>query len=101
MTARDDGFRIDFAGGRKLNLDMVRQRLRQRRSAFMPDGGHAWVVSTTYAIDDPGMAMDMMELDDTNFIGVSNIYCLLCNEAYAENGVNRSYKCSQTLPEER
>lgn len=96
-TTNDDdpaGFHIDFAHGRRVNLDAI----RQRRSAFMPDNGHAWVISTTYALDDPEGSLETMQLDDTNFVGVSPIYCLLCQQEYVS--ANRFHKCTQTLPDE-
>jgi hypothetical protein len=88
----DGEFSINFATGTSINLDA----LRKRRSAFMPDNGHAWVISTIYALDDPERSLDEMSLDATNFIGVSSIHCLMCTERYATE--NRYHKCPQSLP---
>lgn len=61
----------------------------------MPDNGHAWVIQVVYALDDPEQALDNMSLDAENFVGVTAIACLLCNEPYRT--ANRFHKCSQTL----
>lgn len=90
MTEDDSAFHIDFSTGKRFNLDAI----RQQQSAFMPDNSHAWVIHTVYAVDDPDEAMDTMELDERNFVGVSPIYCLLCTTKY-EEGVNRHHKCPQ------
>lgn len=87
----DVAFEIDFATGTKINLD----ELRRRRSAFMPDNGHAWTIQVVHALDDPEQALDSMMLDADSFIGVTAIACLLCGEEYRT--VNRFHKCSQTL----
>lgn len=89
MTDGPGAFRIDFSGERSFDLEAI----RRNRSAFMPDNGHAWVISTVFAIDDPEQALDSMALGAENFVGIAPIYCLMCSEKY--RGVNRFYKCSQ------
>lgn len=84
------GFEVSFGSGRTLDLDEV----RRRKSAFMPDNGHAWVIMVVHAIADPDQALDRMELDAASFVGVTSIQCLLCAEDY--KGVNRFHKCPQS-----
>lgn len=92
MTAGDDGmFKVEFGSGATVNLD----ELRKRRSAFMPDGGHAWVISTVHALDDPERALDRMELGPATLVGITAIQCLLCHEEYRT--LNRFHKCPQTI----
>lgn len=88
----DDGFTVDLSDGVRYDLDRIRTR---NDESFMPDGQHAWIISAVYAIDDPEESMNLMTLGESNFIGVSAIRCLLCNEQYA--GSNRYYKCSQRI----
>lgn len=96
MTDDEPGvFHIDFASGQTIDLEA----LRRRRSAFMPDNGHAWVIQTVYAIDDPERALDTMELGADNFVGVTAIACLLCAERY--RSANRYHKCPQAPTEEK
>lgn len=90
MTTDDDtSFHVDFASGHRIDIEA----LRRRRSAFMPDNGHAWVISTVFALDDPEQALASMELGAETFIGVSGISCLLCQEVYRSS--NRFHKCPQ------
>lgn len=84
-------FEVSFATGQKFDLDA----LRKRRSAFMPDNGHAWVISAVYALDDPEQSLDRMELTAESFVGVTEIKCLLCGEVYKT--VNRFHKCPQEM----
>jgi hypothetical protein len=79
-------------GGTRFDLDAI----RRQQSALMPDGGHAWVIHVVHAVEEPEEALDMMELDEKSFVGVSDIACLMCHEVYSS--VNRFYKCSQQLP---
>lgn len=88
----EDHFTVNFAAGRSIDLDEI----RKRASPFMPDGGHAWVINTVFALDDPEQALDEMELSDKNFIGITNIHCMLCSTKYV--GTNRFHKCSQSRP---
>jgi hypothetical protein len=90
MTADDGAFHVDFATGRRYNLDEI----RRRNAALMPDGEHAWVIGTVYGLDDPDQAMDKMELGQDNFVGVTSIHCLLCAVDYKP--LIRHYKCPQT-----
>lgn len=93
MSAESSHFAVSFATGTRYNIDQI----RRRQQAFMPDGEHAWVVHTVYAIEDPEQEMNSMELGADNFIGVSaNIYCLLCNRSY--HARIRHYKCPQAVP---
>lgn len=86
-------FSVNFADG--TSYDMA--EIRRREQAFMPDGEHAWVLYAIYAIDDPEKSMDDMELGAENFVGVSQIHCLLCHEDYAT--AKRHHKCPQRLAE--
>lgn len=86
-TGSEESFSVNFANGRRMDVDEVRRCGR----AFMPDGQHAWVISVVYGIDNPEQALDTMELTDRNFVGVTAIRCLLCNEEYRT--VNRFHKC--------
>lgn len=88
----EESFTIDFATGVTYDLDAI----RKRQSAFMPDNGHSWVVSTVYALDDPEQAIDAMELGPDNFVGITAVHCLLCAEPYVTT--NRYGKCPQQLP---
>lgn len=89
----DDGsFKVHFATGRSLNLAEV----LQRKEAVMPDGGHAWVIHTVFALDDPEQALDDMTLGGENFVGVSPIHCLLCGIEYVS--LIRYFKCPQKRP---
>jgi hypothetical protein len=92
VTDKPVGFHVDFANGTTYDLDAI----RARRASFMPDGDHAWVVSTVYALDDPDADMDTMELGPANFVGVTSIHCLLCTVHYRPE--IRYHKCPQTLP---
>lgn len=87
-------FHIDFGTGQTVDLD----ELRRRRMAFMPDNTHAWVISVVYGLDDPEQALDTMELGHEQFVGVTPIVCLLCNEKY--RSANRFHKCPQNAPGE-
>lgn len=94
MTTTDDesgAFHIDFANGKKINLDEV----RAQKSAFMPDNSHAWVIYTVYGLDDPEQSLDLMELGAENFVGVSPIHCLVCQVEYDSS--IRFNKCSQVV----
>ena len=71
-------FSVNFASGQTVNLD----QLRRLGENFMPFGRHGWVISTVFVIEDPEKAMDDMELGPENFVGVTAIRCLLCNEEY-------------------
>lgn len=84
-------FTVDFGSGRRINLDDV----RKQREALMPDGEHAWVLSVIYGIDDPDKAMDEMELGPEEFVGVTAMYCLVCQEPYKPE--IRYHKCPQKL----
>lgn len=98
MTADEEQagfFHIDFGTGQSIDLEA----LRRRRSAFMPDNGHAWVIQTVYAIDDPERALGTMELGADNFVGVTAISCLLCAERY--RSANRFHKCPQSPTEDQ
>lgn len=89
MTNPSAGFKVDFASGCTVDLDEI----RRRSSPFMPDGGHAWAINTVFALDDPEQAMDEMVLDEKNFVGVTEIYCLLCQVRYVTT--NKFHKCPQ------
>lgn len=91
MTDKQGLFEVSFATGHRVNMDEI----RRRRSAFMPDNGHAWVISTVHALDDPEQALDEMTLDAATFVGVTAIYCLVCNERY--DTAKRFHKCPQRL----
>lgn len=86
-----ESFEVNFATGRRFDLDAI----RKQRSAFMPDNGHAWVISVIYGIDDPEKALDDMELGEENFIGVVPMYCLLCTVEY--RSAIRFHKCPQSV----
>lgn len=88
----DNQFSVNFASGRKISLD----EMRKRKSVFMPDNRHAWVISTIFALDDPEQALDEMVLDDKNFVGVAGIQCLLCGDTY--RSTNRFHECPQAPP---
>jgi len=91
MSTDDASFHVDFATGHRYNLGEI----RDRREAFMPDGGHSWVISALYGVDDPEVAMDALELGPDNFVGVTDIHCLLCAVEYATS--IRHHKCPQQL----
>jgi hypothetical protein len=92
MSDDKKGFEVNFSSGHRYDLDEI----RRRKEAFMPDGEHAWVISTIFAVEDPEQAMDDMELGAENFIGVGDIHCLLCAARYTSD--SRRHKCPQTLP---
>lgn len=87
----DGTFSVDFATGRKVDLD----ELRSLGQPVMPDGEHAWSITVVYAIDDPERALDSMELDERNFLGVGGLRCLLCNVRYDTR--IRHHKCPQKI----
>lgn len=87
----DSEFTVNFASGRSVDLDET----RRRSSPFMPDNGHAWVINTVFALDDPEQALDEMELTDKNFVGVTTIHCMLCHTEYVSS--NRFHKCPQKM----
>lgn len=87
--ADEAGFEIKFGTGRTMDLEAI----RNQRSALMPDGEHAWVIMAAYGLDDPEAALDDMELGPEQFVGLSQIHCLLCGEEY--RSVNRHHKCPQ------
>ncbi len=89
-----DEFNISFAGGRRIGMD----ELRQAKTPLMPDGGHAWVINAICGLDDPEQALDRMELGETNFVGVTDIYCLVCHTKYQT--MIRHFKCPQ-VPQDR
>ena len=89
MSTEDGVFSVNFATGQRYDLDYV----RSLRRAFMPDGGHSWVISTIHGVDDPEKALDDMCLDAETFVGVTPIHCLLCGTEY-ETKVQH-YKCPQ------
>lgn len=94
MSNEDEGqFSVAF-GANSLRLNM--EDLRRRNEAFMPDGEHAWVIDAVYALDDPETALDRMELGEENFVGVTDIHCLLCHAPYDK--AIRHHKCPQVLP---
>lgn len=84
-------FTIDFASGKRYDL----YDIRKRRAAFMPDNGHAWVIGAMYGLDDPEQAMDSMELNAENFVGVTAVHCLLCSLPYTTK--RRFFKCPQVV----
>lgn len=82
ITEEPDGtFHVDFATGTRLDLDELRARKKLKTS----NGVHAWVIQAVFAIDDPTMAMDNMELGANNFVGVTDIHCMVCNESFREH----------------
>jgi hypothetical protein len=85
----ENSFAVNFASGTRYDLDMI----RRRKQAFMPDGGHSWVIAAVYGLDNPDAEMDSMELGEDNFVGVTNIHCLLCIEDYSPE--KRHHKCPQ------
>lgn len=87
-------FEINFANGVRYDLDEI----RQRRQSFMPDGEHAWVIHVVYGVDDPDGALDNMELGAEEFVGVTDITCLLCFVPYQPE--IRHHKCTQQKPEQ-
>lgn len=90
----DDGtFAVNFGTGRRFEVEDIRQQKR----AFMPDGEHAWVINTVYALDNPELSMNEMELGSENFVGVTTIHCLLCGVEYTSE--IRHYKCPQKWQE--
>jgi CRISPR/Cas system-associated endoribonuclease Cas2 len=90
MDNDEESFTVNFATGPRYDIEEI----RRRKEAFMPDGEHAWVISSVFAVDDPEQAMDEMKLGAENFIGVTRISCLLCLVDYATE--RRHHKCSQT-----
>jgi hypothetical protein len=92
-AAEDPYFTVSFATGARYDIDAI----RKRQQAFMLDGEHAWVVHAVFAVEDPELALDDMELGADNFVGVSaDIYCLLCLTKYRTK--IRHYKCPQQAP---
>lgn len=91
--ADDGSFTVSFSSGARYNIDDI----RSGKEALMPDGEHAWVISAIYGLDNPDAEMDSMVLDESNFLGVSPIRCLICAELYT--GTNRRHKCPQVLAE--
>lgn len=84
-------FQVNFGSGASIDLDEV----RRRSTAVMPDGEHAWVIHAVYAVEDPELAMDNMELGAEQFVGVTDIHCLLCHVHYDTK--IRHFKCPQKV----
>jgi hypothetical protein len=82
---------VDLTRGRTYNLDEI----RRSRQPVMPDGEHAWVIDAVYALPDPEVALDSMDLGLDNFIGITQIHCLMCHVPYST--AIRHHKCDQTL----
>lgn len=70
---------INLRDAVEVDLDDVRQRLAQLAEA----GEHLWVMGTLHVITDPGMGIDDVTLDASNFIGVTALRCLWCQHEYA------------------
>jgi hypothetical protein len=87
MTDKEAQFEVSFSGGTRYDIAEVRRRM----IALMPDGKHAWVISTIFALDDPDEALDTMDLNAEKFVGVTNIHCLLCPTDYKPG--RRDDKC--------
>lgn len=74
-----------------IDLKKMWERALERR-----DGNHLWSVHVVYFVDDPEMALNNMTLDESNFIGVTDLHCLFCHSIY--DTAIRSDQCAGVAP---